>query len=60
MADITMCRGENCNVRRDCHRYTAQPSTHAQSYFGVTPTSDPHMGCDHYIDNAHKPKEKTI
>ena len=51
MADMTMCRGEGCRVRHERHRFTAVPNEQNQSWFSITPVSDPHMGCDHYIDS---------
>ncbi|MBO6179436.1 MAG: hypothetical protein J6O04_09695 [Selenomonadaceae bacterium] len=49
MADITMCRGENCDVREKCYRYTAPVSRYWQSVFAETPTGKP---CEHFWDNA--------
>lgn len=36
MADITMCKGENCPVRKRCYRYNAEPEKY-QSYFVDSP-----------------------
>lgn len=32
MADISMCLGEGCPKKKQCHRYTAHPNPYAQSY----------------------------
>ena len=47
MADITMCRGENCPKREKCYRYTA-PVSYWQSVFTYTPEENP---CDNFILN---------
>lgn len=48
MPDITMCKGENCEARVTCYRFTATPSKH-QSYFIETP--DLNGGCEYYINH---------
>lgn len=45
MADITMCRGENCPLKEKCYRYKAKPSTW-QSYFVEVPYNE--KGCDKF------------
>ena len=47
MADITMCKGENCDIREKCYRYTAPVNPYGQSVFA--PTEKP---CKHFWDNA--------
>lgn len=37
MADITMCKGVNCEQRGTCYRYLANANPYAQSYFSETP-----------------------
>lgn len=37
MADIAMCRGENCERREQCYRYTAPVSEYVQAVFTYTP-----------------------
>jgi len=37
MADITMCKGENCPMKETCYRYKAVPSEYWQSYFTKLP-----------------------
>ena len=36
MADITMCSGKNCPLKRNCKRFTATPGMW-QSYFSEPP-----------------------
>ncbi len=45
MADISMCEGEGCKVKRTCYRFTAKPSEY-QSYFTPSPIED--KGCEYY------------
>ena len=45
MADITMCNGKNCPLRKKCYRYTATPG-HWQSYFTETPIKNGE--CEYY------------
>lgn len=57
MPDISMCCGESsdgsdvCPMRADCHRYTASPDKHRQSYFAVLPLASD-GSCAHYWNNA--------
>ena len=37
MPDITMCKGENCPMKENCYRYTAEPNEYHQSYFMEPP-----------------------
>lgn len=37
MADITMCTGENCPIKKKCYRFTAPVSEFRQSYFFKPP-----------------------
>lgn len=48
MADITMCPGQNCDVRHKCYRYTAPFSKVWQSVFAEAPKERP---CPHFWDN---------
>lgn len=54
MADITMCKGEGCELKYTCYRYTAKPSIR-QSYFVITPIKKHYQfvkeGCDFYLKN---------
>lgn len=47
MADITKCKGEGCEAKETCYRYTAKPSKY-QSYFVQTPIVN--QGCEYYIN----------
>ena len=49
MADITMCLGDNCDVREKCYRYTAPVCPYGQSVFTETPKEKP---CKHFWDNT--------
>ena len=53
MADIAMCRGENCEQREKCYRYTAPVSKYVQTVFTYTPMSiHPTMkSCPQFWDN---------
>ena len=52
MPDITMCFGDDCPVKYNCHRFTAKPSEYRQSYF-VNP---PHENgkCIHFWGDAQE------
>ena len=40
MADITMCKGTNCPLKKSCYRYTANKNEILQSYFIEPPIKD--------------------
>jgi len=46
MADITMCKGNYCQLSNSCYRYKAEPSEYQQSYF----VKEPNIAnqCDYY------------
>ena len=44
-----MCRGENCELKETCYRYTAPIDEFRQSVFTETPTEKP---CKHFWDNT--------
>ena len=50
MADITMCKGINCEQRGTCYRYLANANPYAQSYFSETPIKDGE--CDMYWNDV--------
>lgn len=52
MADITMCKGEYCELRENCKRYTSQPSEYRQAWFSKQPNVDSYY-CDMFwgLDN---------
>jgi len=37
MADITMCKGKDCPLKKTCYRYKASPNRMQQSYFVEVP-----------------------
>ena len=49
MADITMCKGEGCEAKHTCYRFTALPYEYKQSYFDESPIKN--NGCDMYWNN---------
>lgn len=67
MPDITMCQGLNvstntmCPQRESCHRFTAIPTPHWQSYFVDAPFESP-AKCSHFwpIDIDFKQKKKVF
>ena len=50
MPDISMCPGTDCPLKEMCHRYTAKPTAHVQSYFVDPPIKDGE--CDYFWDNG--------
>lgn len=36
MPDITMCKGDGCELKNKCYRFKAKPESHWQSFF-ITP-----------------------
>jgi hypothetical protein len=55
MPDITLCTNKQCGLRLDCHRFTAAPKPHWQSYAAFKPeTVQGELWCDHYW-----PEQKT-
>ncbi len=58
MPDITMCKGEGCESKYTCYRFSAKPS-YRQSYFGSSPIEN--NGCEFYInDNKLNKWKKNI
>lgn len=49
MADITMCKGNNCPLKEKCYRFTANSNNLYQAYFVEEPIKD--GKCDMYWDN---------
>ena len=47
MADITKCKGTNCDLAPTCYRYTA-PKGYIQSYFSEVPLNKETNTCDEY------------
>lgn len=50
MPDITMCIGEDCEVKNTCYRFTANPNKYQQSYFDITPfiVNNCRQVCEYY------------
>ena len=48
MPDITKCKGEGCEAKNTCYRFTATPSMR-QSYFTESPIKD--SGCEYYLND---------
>ena len=40
MPDISLCSGNNCNLKENCYRYKATPNPYRQSYFGNPPLEE--------------------
>ncbi len=40
MADITMCTGEKCKLKKSCYRFTAPVNVYWQSYFLTPPIKE--------------------
>ena len=56
MPDITMCSNTKCQLRKDCYRYKAKPSTR-QSYAIFKPITD--GVCDYYIKEVKNEQRRT-
>ena len=56
MADITMCKGEGCEAKHTCYRFTARANEYRQSYFTESPIKN--NGCDMYWNNKGYEKLK--
>ena len=46
MPDITMCNGNNCELKSICYRYKAEPSQFWQSYFNQSPNKG--LECEYF------------
>lgn len=51
MVDISMCNGDNCEIKQKCYRYTAQSDSHWQTIFMP---QNPGKDCEHFYDNKGK------
>lgn len=53
MADITMCKGGECGIKKECYRYTAVPCEHMQAYFTKPPYAKKMGGtaCEYFDSN---------
>lgn len=48
--DITMCTAQDCDLRYNCHRYTAKPDR-IQSYSNFEPVCFDNGTYDYFFDN---------
>lgn len=52
MADITMCKGNNCSMKDSCYRHTATANEFWQSWFIVVPYEPAKQPtCDYFWNN---------
>ena len=51
MADITMCVGTNCPLKKACYRHTATQSKY-QSFFVEIPYEKETEKCEHFWQNS--------
>jgi hypothetical protein len=56
MPDITKCKGDNCDKKESCYRFTSKPSEFRQSYF-TTPPMDDDGSCGYYWEIKPKKSE---
>ena len=56
MADISMCAGEDCEVKETCYRFKATPSKYRQSYIKPDIQKE---GCDYYW-NYYENEKHTV
>jgi hypothetical protein len=48
MADITMCKDNECKNKNTCYRYNAPSNQYYQSYFADSPRKE--NDCEYYWD----------
>ncbi len=48
MSDITMCSGNDCELKQLCYRYKAEPNKFRQSYFNKPPNKD--LQCNYFLE----------
>jgi hypothetical protein len=53
MADITKCKGLDCEQKHNCWRFTAPAAEVYQSYFMTDPNKTPN-NCDKFWNNITK------
>jgi len=62
MADISMCTREDCPQKKKCHRFTAIPSPHWQSYIRIA--NNRMKDCDMFWNNKgyakHEPSKLNL
>jgi hypothetical protein len=54
MADITMCKGIECPIKKDCYRFTAIPNKYRQSAFLNSPYDKDKKECKRKIENNER------
>jgi len=47
MPDITMCRGNDCELKDNCYRHKAEPSEFRQSWF-MKPPYESIFECEYF------------
>jgi len=57
MADISMCKNQECKSKDNCHRFTAPANRHWQTYAEFTPKKGEDK-CDDFWDNSGYNKTK--
>lgn len=70
MADISVCRGDECQIKEFCHRFTAPRAKPCQSYieppyredmiYYNIPENNFESYCDMFIHNDGKEKRKDL
>ncbi len=62
MADITMCRDEECTLKETCYRFKAVVNEYRQSYFSEPVKNekdeDGNHTCNHYWEVDKLPSRK--
>jgi hypothetical protein len=54
--DITMCKGNNCDLAKNCIRHIAQPNEYRQAYFTIEPNTSS-TECKYY--DEYEPQHLT-
>jgi hypothetical protein len=57
MADISMCNGNDCPIKKECYRHTAPTNQHWQAYFMHIPYDAETKTCEMFWDNSEYTKE---
>lgn len=60
MPDIAMCASKTCPKRACCHRFTAEPTPHRQSYFIGDLYISMKGDCDSFWSNGSYPSEEAV
>lgn len=58
MADITMCTGVDCPLKKDCYRYTAIKDEYYQSFLIEVPYDVTKQSCPYYWENNEATRRK--